>query len=376
VADGVGVWAALLSGESSLPAMAANRKQAITVTRRPGNLYRGRRIVRLMPGSRRLLACDLRCFCGDVTIEAMRKPLIVIRTLLAAGVVLLGNAMAQTSATPSPTPAAKKPAAPKSTSHATAKTTPAKKEGLTTLSTPKQKASYAIGMNWGTGLHRQNVDVDSDALIQGMKDALAGNKTLLTEDEARAALMQLQSEMQAKQQAKAAQEGEANKKEGDAFLAANKTKEGVVTLPSGLQYKILTPGTGPKPTAADSVVCNYKGTLINGTEFDSSYKRGEPATFPVSGVIKGWTEALQLMPVGSKWQLFVPADLAYGPRGTPGGPIGPNSTLIFEVELMSIKDKTPPPDKAPAPAAAPEKTPAAAPDKTAAPAATPAPTPK
>lgn len=237
----------------------------------------------------------------------------------------------------------------------------AKPGSVTALTTPKEKSSYAIGMNWGTGLHKQGIDVDSAALIQGMKDALAGSKTLLTEDEARAALMQLQSEMQAKQQEKAKQEGEAGKKEGDAFLAANKGKEGVVTLPSGLQYKILKEGTGPKPTADDSVVCNYKGTLINGTEFDSSYKRGEPATFPVGGVIKGWTEALQLMPVGSKWQLFIPADLAYGPRGTPGGPIGPNSTLIFEVELMSIKDKTPPPDKAPAPAAAPEKTPAAVP---------------
>ena len=226
---------------------------------------------------------------------------------------------------------------------------------MTALTTTKQKASYAIGMNWGTGLHRQGIDVDSAALIQGMKDALAGGKTLLTEDEARAALMQLQKEMQEKQQAKAAQEGEANKKEGDAFLAANKTKEGVVTLPSGLQYKILKEGTGPKPTASDSVVCNYKGTLINGTEFDSSYKRGEPATFPVTGVIKGWTEALQLMPVGSKWQLFIPPDLAYGPRGTPGGPIGPNATLIFEVELISIKDKNPPPDKVPAPGAAPDK---------------------
>ena len=242
------------------------------------------------------------------------------------------------------------------------------------MTSTKEKASYAIGMNWGTGLHRQNVEVDSAALIQGLKDALAGGKTLLTEEEARAAIMQLQSELQAKAQAKAAQEGEANKKEGDAFLAANKGKEGVVTLPSGLQYKILKAGTGPKPTATDSVVCNYKGTLINGTEFDSSYKRGEPATFPVTGVIKGWTEALQLMPVGSKWQLFIPSDLAYGARGTPGGPIGPNSTLVFEVELVSLKEKAPAPDKVPAPAAAPEKTPAGA--VTAAPSPTPAPTPK
>jgi FKBP-type peptidyl-prolyl cis-trans isomerase len=287
--------------------------------------------------------------------------------------------MAQTSATPSQTPPAKKPAAPaaKSTSSTAKKpATPAKSEGAMILTTTKQKASYAIGMNLGGGLHRQGIDVDSAALIQGMKDALSGNKTLLTEEQARAALMQLQSEMQAKM----AQEGDAKKKEGEVFLAANKGKEGVVTLPSGLQYKILKEATGPKPATTDSVVCNYKGTLIDGTEFDSSYKRGEPATFPVTGVIKGWTEALQLMPVGSKWQLFIPADLAYGPRGTPGGPIGPNATLIFEIELISIKEKAPAPDKSPAPAASPEKTPAATPDKSPAGSAsatpTPAPTPK
>jgi FKBP-type peptidyl-prolyl cis-trans isomerase FklB len=309
----------------------------------------------------------------------MRKSLIVVRTMLAAGVVLMGNAVAQTSAAPSQTPPAKKPAAPaaKKSPSAATKTGTAKDQSVTALTTSKQKASYAIGMNWGTGLHRQAIDVDTAALLQGMKDALAGGKTLLTEDEARAALMQLQKEMQEKQQAKAAAEGEANKKEGDAFLAANKSKEGVVTLPSGLQYKILKEGNGLKPTATDSVVCNYKGTLINGTEFDSSYKRGEPATFPVTGVIKGWTEALQLMPVGSKWQLFIPSDLAYGPRGTPGGPIGPNATLIFEVELISIKEKNPPPDKVPAPGAATAPAGAAS-SPTPAPSPTPAasPTPK
>lgn len=306
----------------------------------------------------------------------MRKLLIVVRTMLAAGVVLLGNAVAQTPTAPSQTPPAKKSAAPaaKKSPSAAAKTgTASKDQSVTALTTNKQKASYAIGMNWGTGLHRQGIDVDSAALIQGMKDALAGGKTLLTEDEARSALMQLQKDMQEKQQAKAAAEGEANKKEGDAFLAANKTKEGVVVLPSGLQYKILKEGSGPKPAATDSVVCNYKGTLINGTEFDSSYKRGEPATFPVTGVIKGWTEALQLMPVGSKWQLFIPPDLAYGARGTPGGPIGPNATLTFEVELISIKDKNPPPDKVPAPGAVPDKTPASG--ATASPTPAPSPTP-
>jgi FKBP-type peptidyl-prolyl cis-trans isomerase len=137
---------------------------------------------------------------------------------------------------------------------------------------------------------------------------------------------------------KMAKASEKNKKEGEEFLTANKAKPGVVTLPSGLQYKIMQAGTGPKPTATDSVSCNYRGTLIDGTEFDSSYKRGQPTTFPVSGVIKGWTEALQLMPVGSKWQLFVPASLAYGDRAA-SALIGPDATLLFEVELLSIQDK-------------------------------------
>ncbi|HZU29902.1 MAG TPA: FKBP-type peptidyl-prolyl cis-trans isomerase [Candidatus Angelobacter sp.] len=298
----------------------------------------------------------------------MTKPLIVARTFLAVGALLLGRAVAQTSTSTTQTPPAKKSAAPAAKASPTpAKTGTgvAKSESVTSLNSQKEKASYAIGMNWGTVLHRQGVDVDSAALIQGMKDGMTGGKTLMTEDEARAALTQLQTEMQAKQQAKAQEEGEANKKQGDAFLAENKTKEGVKTLPSGLQYKILKEGTGPKPTASDTVVCNYRGTLIDGTEFDSSYKRGEPAEFGVGQVIKGWTEALQLMPVGSKWQLFIPADLAYGARGTPGGPIQPNSTLIFEVELLSIKDKN-------APAATPSASPAATPSA-AAPSASPTP---
>ena len=202
-------------------------------------------------------------------------------------------------------------------------------------------------MKMGANFKKQSVPVDVNIMARGIKDALAGSKTLLTEDEAQATIMEMQKDMQAKQQEKMKEAGAANKKEGDAFLAANKAKDGVVTLPSGLQYKILKAGAGPKPTASDSVICNYRGTLINGTEFDSSYKRGQPATFPVSGVIKGWTEALQLMPVGSKWQLFIPSDLAYGERGA-GADIGPGATLIFEVELMSIeekKEKTPEKDQ-------------------------------
>jgi FKBP-type peptidyl-prolyl cis-trans isomerase len=167
---------------------------------------------------------------------------------------------------------------------------------------------------------------------------MAAGKMLMTEEEMRATLTKLQNDARMKQQELARVAGVANKKEGDAFLAANKDKEGVVTLPSGLQYKILTEGTGPKPAATDSVVCNYSGKLINGTEFDSSYKRGQPVTFPVTGVIKGWTEALQLMPAGSKWQLFIPAELAYGESGRPPA-IASNSTLIFDVELISIQSK-------------------------------------
>jgi len=195
-----------------------------------------------------------------------------------------------------------------------------------------------LGMNIGRGLTRQEVDVDPAVVARGLRDTLAGAKPLLTDEEAEAALTQLQTAVKAKQEAELQKIGDANMKEGQEFLAENKTKDGVVTLPSGLQYKILTPGTGPIPGAADTVVCNYRGTFINGSEFDSSYKRGQPATFPVSGVIKGWTEALQLMPVGSKWQLFIPSDLAYGPRGA-GGTIPPNATLIFEVELLSIQPK-------------------------------------
>jgi FKBP-type peptidyl-prolyl cis-trans isomerase FklB len=204
--------------------------------------------------------------------------------------------------------------------------------------TPKEKQSYALGMNIGDTLRRQSIDVDLTIFQQGIKDAMGGGKTVMTEEEASSVLMQLQQEVRAKAEEKQKQLAATNKAEGDAFLAANKSKDGVVTLPSGLQYKILTPGNGPKPALTDTVTVNYKGTLINGKEFDSSYKRGQPATFPVGGVIKGWTEALQLMPVGSKWEVFIPANLAYGEQQR-GPDISPNSTLIFEVELLSIAPK-------------------------------------
>lgn len=273
----------------------------------------------------------------------MKKPttLGIICALVAT--LFAGVAFAQTSPAPKPQPnPATKPQATPAAKPAVSPTPSPQPSQSSTLKTEKERISYAIGMNVGSGirdtLNRQSVEVDPNLLTQGFKDAVAANKTLMTEDEARAVLTQLQSELRAKQEEKQKVAAEANKKEGEAFLAANKTKEGVITLPDGLQYKILTPGTGPKPTATDMVVCNYRGTLINGKEFDSSYKRGTPATFSVGGVIKGWTEALQLMPVGSKWQLFVPADLAYGDQQR-GPDIGPSSTLIFEVELLSIQAK-------------------------------------
>jgi len=211
------------------------------------------------------------------------------------------------------------------------------------LKTQKEKLSYAMGADMGKVLRLQEIDVDVDDLIQGLKDGLSGGKLLMTEQELMAIRNEAQSEMARKQAAQKpkrslAQQkaGEENKKAGEAFLAANRTKEGVATLPSGLQYRILKAGDGRKPTDADVVECHYRGTLIDGKEFDSSYTRGKPATFSVKGVIPGWTEALKLMPVGSKWQLFIPPQLAYGERGA-GRKIGPNETIVFEVELLAVK---------------------------------------
>ena len=214
------------------------------------------------------------------------------------------------------------------------------------LKDQKDKVSYSIGMDIGRNIKRQNLELNVDALSSGIRDAIAGGKTALTDDEAREVMNAYRTEMQAKQQSMAKEQGDKNKTEGETFLTANKAKEGVkthnVTLPNGtnavLQYKVLTAGTGPKPSTNDTVITHYRGTLIDGTEFDSSYKRGEPATFPVTGVIKGWTEALLMMPVGSKWQLFIPSDLAYGERGA-GRQIGPNATLIFDIELIGIQDQ-------------------------------------
>jgi FKBP-type peptidyl-prolyl cis-trans isomerase len=288
-------------------------------------------------------------------------------TLSLAGTLLCGITFAQQTSAPSTNPSAAAttaPATPKTQTTTAAKpgTTAAKKTPAPlVLKTQKDKASYAIGMNIGKGLKenlkKDAVDVDSDILVRGMKDALAGNKQLLTDEESQAVLTALQNNLRKHQQEVLAAQAAKNSKEGEDYLAANKAKPGVVALPSGLQYKIITEGNGPKPTASDVIVCNYKGSLVDGTEFDSSYKRGKPATIPVGQVIKGWTEALQLMPVGSKWELTIPPSLGYGEKGTNGGPIGPDATLVFEVELLSIEPK--PEAKPAAGAATPEAQPKA-----------------
>jgi FKBP-type peptidyl-prolyl cis-trans isomerase FklB len=205
--------------------------------------------------------------------------------------------------------------------------------------TPKDKASYAIGMDMARSLKRNGVEVNADVLGKAIKDVLVDNKVQLTDDEAKVILAGLQKEMQGKQQEKMKMLGEENQKDGAAFLVENKKRDGVKALRSGLQYKVITEGTGKSPSATDTVTVQYKGSLIDGTEFDSSYKRGQPATFALNGVIKGWIEALQLMKEGSKWQIFLPSNLAYGETGTVGGPIGPNAALVFEVELVAVKGK-------------------------------------
>ncbi len=202
--------------------------------------------------------------------------------------------------------------------------------------TQKEKVSYTIGINIGRNMKQQSVDVDPEILVRGLKDGLTGAKTALSDEEMAAAMGILKAEMTAKLAEQTKQMAEKNKKEGEAFLAENKKKEGVKTTASGLQYKILKEGTGPLPKKTDTVKVNYKGTFIDGVEFDSSYRTGEPVSFPIDGVIPAWTEALPLMKTGSKWLLFVPSSLAYGEQGAESI-IEPNKTLIFEVELISIE---------------------------------------
>jgi len=213
--------------------------------------------------------------------------------------------------------------------------TPAFAEKMVELKTAKDKVSYSIGYDMGSSIKRNAVDVDPRILTKALQDSLSGAKPQMTEQEMREAINSLQKDLAAKQQEKTKAQGEKNKKEGEAFLAENKKKEGVKTLPSGLQYMVLTEGKGKQPKATDTVTVQYRGTLIDGSEFDSSYKRGQPATFALNQVIKAWTEGVQLMKEGGTIRLFVPSELGYGERGA-GSAIGPNTTLIFDIELLSV----------------------------------------
>ena len=238
---------------------------------------------------------------------------------------------------------AKAPAAPP----AKAPATPPAKAPAPALAfkTQKEKVSYAIGMEMGKGVKAQGIDVDPSVLMQGLKDALSDAKSQMSEEELKQVITALQQEMRQKQMQLQEAAAAENKTKGDAFLAENSKKDGVVALPDGLQYKVLTAGQGKKPAETDTVLCNYKGTFLDGTEFDSSTQAGKPVPFEVKNVIPGFKEVLQLMPVGSKWQVFIPSSLAYGERGA-GNVIGPNAALIFEIELVSIQ-ATPPPGNGP-----------------------------
>jgi FKBP-type peptidyl-prolyl cis-trans isomerase FklB len=259
------------------------------------------------------------------------------------------------------------------------------------LKDQKDKASYSIGYDIGSTFKKQNVDLNADALFTGLKDALGGKEALLSKEDREKTLEVFQKEMMEKQVAASKEAATKNAAEGEKFLAENKMKDGIKTTTSGLQYKVLKEGSGESPKETDTVVTNYRGTLLDGTEFDSSYKRNEPASFPVNRVIKGWTEALQLMKPGAKYQLFIPSALAYGERGA-GRDIGPNATLIFDVELLSIKPPEPattvapgapgasapptPNKNSPTSSVTPPAKPAASPSAPAKPAASPSPSAK
>jgi FKBP-type peptidyl-prolyl cis-trans isomerase FklB len=218
-----------------------------------------------------------------------------------------------------------------------AESTKPKSQVAPTIQDRKDKISYAFGVDLGRDLRQQKNDLNLDLLLRALTDALAGNPLIMTDEEVTATLKQVETEQKQDHEHAKAMISERNRREGEAFFSENAKKEGVVTLPSGLQYKILKKGEGKTPTLDDKVVCHYRGTLVNGTEFDNSYTRNQPAALPVRGIMPGWAQALQLMPVGSKWQIVIPPQLAYGDKIVGG--IGPNATLIFEVELLSIQDK-------------------------------------
>lgn len=264
----------------------------------------------------------------------MNRRLYWIHSLAIAGAATLGfGQLAFGQNPPGYQPGAAQPGAPAANPAAPAAPAGAPAAGLTTN---QQKASYAIGLSIGGDMKNAQFAVDLNAVIRGLTDGYTGANPALTQEQIQEAMQTLQKELLAKQAEVNKAAGDKNKADGEAFLAANKAKEGVKTTASGLQYRVIKSGTGATPTKADSVVANYRGTFIDGKEFDSSAAHGGPATFPVTGVIEGWTEALQMMKVGDKWEIVVPSNLAYKERGMPPV-IGPNSTLVFEIELVDVK---------------------------------------
>jgi FKBP-type peptidyl-prolyl cis-trans isomerase len=267
--------------------------------------------------------------------------------ILALGLLACAsNAQQAPAKAPAAPPAQAPAAAPRAAQGSQAPQAPAANATESPFKSQKEKFSYAIGMEMGKGVKSQQIDVDPDVIMKGLKDALSDAKPQMSDEEIRLTITQLQQQIRQNQIAAATE----NKKKGDAFLAENAKKDGVISLPDGLQYKILTTGQGKRPVESDTVLCNYKGTFIDGTEFDSSARAGKPVPFEVKNVIPGFREILQLMPVGSKWQIFIPSNLAYGERGAGGGVIAPNSALIFEVELVGIQEPAPAassPDKPP-----------------------------
>jgi FKBP-type peptidyl-prolyl cis-trans isomerase FklB len=262
--------------------------------------------------------------------------------VLALGLMACGVRAQQAPANAPAAPPAKAPATGTAKAPATAPAkAPAGQAPAAAFKNQKEKLSYAIGMEMGKGVKTQGIDVDPALLTQGLNDALSGAKPKMSEEELKQVITALQQDLRQKQTAAQQTAGAENKAKGDAYLAENAKKDGVVALPDGLQYKILTAGQGKKPAETDTVLCNYKGTFIDGTEFDSSEKAGKPVPFEVKNVIPGFKEVLQLMPVGSKWQVFIPSSLGYGERGA-GSVIGPNSALIFEIELVGIQEPTSP----------------------------------
>jgi FKBP-type peptidyl-prolyl cis-trans isomerase FklB len=259
--------------------------------------------------------------------------------VLALGLIACGVRAQQA---PAKAPAAPPAKAPAAGSAKAPPTTPGKAPASASLfKNQKEKLSYAIGMEMGKGVKTQGIDVDPAMLTEGLNDAISGGKPKMSEEELKQVITALQQDLRQKQTQAQQVAGAENKAKGDAYLAENAKKEGVVALPDGLQYKILTAGQGKKPAESDTVLCNYKGTFIDGTEFDSSTQAGKPVPFEVKNVIPGFKEVLQLMPVGSKWQVFILSTLGYGERGA-GSVIGPNSALIFEIELVGIQETVSP----------------------------------